>query len=176
MCSRTLWVSPTTSPVRLGVSPAAAPPPTGVFSQRFEVLFLHTGALGCVVCLVPQLFLPVYLHVNVGPPALPAAALPTPVLQPPPHQESSPPLLPVWMNVSFLSPWLSEFHTVCFSVSSGCFLYLNLLLSFFWLCEEAQCVYLRLRLGWMPQSQLRVLKIPGSSPFAVGSGGRPGQG
>ena len=99
--SRPLWVSPTTSPVRLGVSPAAAPPPTGVFSQRFEVLFLHTGALGCVVCLVPQLFLPVYLHVNVGPPALPAAALPTPVLQPPPHQESSPPLLPVWMNVSF---------------------------------------------------------------------------
>ena len=27
-----------------------------------------------------------------------------------------------------------------FSVSSGCFLFLNLLLSFIWLCEEAQCV------------------------------------
>ena len=25
----------------------------------------------------------------------------------------------------FLSPWLSDFHTVGFSVSSGCFLYLN---------------------------------------------------
>ena len=73
--SRTLWVSPTNSPVRLGVSPAAAPPPTGVFSQRFEVLFLHTGALGCVVCLVPQLFLPVYLQANVGPPSLPATTL-----------------------------------------------------------------------------------------------------
>ena len=36
---RPLWVSPTTSPVRLGVSPAAAPTPTGVFNQRFEALF-----------------------------------------------------------------------------------------------------------------------------------------
>ena len=32
--SRTLWVSPMTSPVRLGVSPAASTP-TGFFSQRF---------------------------------------------------------------------------------------------------------------------------------------------
>ena len=32
--SRTLWVSPTTSPVRLGVSPATSTP-TGFFSQRF---------------------------------------------------------------------------------------------------------------------------------------------
>ena len=30
-------------------------------------------------------------------------------------------LLPVWMNVSSLTPWLSDFHTVRFSVSSGCF-------------------------------------------------------
>ena len=37
--SRPLWVSPTTSPVRLGGSPAAAPTPTGVFNQRFEALF-----------------------------------------------------------------------------------------------------------------------------------------
>ena len=32
--SRMLWVSPTNSPVRLGVSSAAAAP-TGLFSQRF---------------------------------------------------------------------------------------------------------------------------------------------
>ena len=57
------------------------------------------------------------------------------------------PLLPVWMNVSSLTPWLLEFHTVQFSVSSGCFLFLNLLLSFFWLYEEAQCIYLCLHLG-----------------------------
>ena len=57
------------------------------------------------------------------------------------------PLLLVWMDVSSLTPWLLGFHTVWFSVSSGCLLFLNLLLSFFWLCEEAQCVYLCLRLG-----------------------------
>ena len=62
----------------------------------------------------------------------------------------SPPLLLVWMNVSSLSPWLSwlsEFYTLQFSVSSGCFFVFKLLLSFFWLCEEAQCVYLGLHLG-----------------------------
>ena len=53
------------------------------------------------------------------------------VCQPQPCCESSPPgclspcLLVVWMNVSSLSPWLSDFHTVQFSVSSGCFLFLN---------------------------------------------------
>ena len=42
----------------------------------------------------------------------------------------------------FFNSWLSDFHTVPFSGSSCCFLFLNLLLSFFWLCEEAQCVHL----------------------------------
>ena len=42
----------------------------------------------------------------------------------------SAPLLPVWMNVSSLSPWSSGFHTVRFSVSSGCFLSLNCCSSF----------------------------------------------
>ena len=51
--SRTLWVSPMTSPLRLGVSPAAAPTPRGVFNQRFEALFPRAGALGCVVCFAP---------------------------------------------------------------------------------------------------------------------------
>ena len=132
------------------------------------------------------------------------------------------PLFLVWMNVSCLSPWLSDFHTIRISVSSSCFLFLNFcgpsrhiiitlakikdkerilrrestsccihaylpwllvsapptgldecffficlavglpyslifcqfwlffvftLLSFFWFCEEAQCVYLCLHLG-----------------------------
>ena len=35
-----------TSPVRLGVSPAAAPTPMGVFNQRSEALFPRAGALG----------------------------------------------------------------------------------------------------------------------------------
>ena len=51
---RPLWVSPTTSPVRLGVSPAAAPTPTGAFNQRSEALFPQAGAQGCVVCFAPR--------------------------------------------------------------------------------------------------------------------------
>ena len=50
---RPLWVSPSTSPVRLGVSPAAAPPPWGVFNQRSEDLFPCAGALGWEVCFAP---------------------------------------------------------------------------------------------------------------------------
>ena len=65
--SRLLRISPTTSPVRLGVSPAAAPTPMGVFNQRFEALFPCPGALGCAVGLLRSLqFVPVYLCANVG--------------------------------------------------------------------------------------------------------------
>ena len=93
------------------------------------------------------------IHVSMGLPTLPATASPSPGLQPPPCREPSPPgclsppLLPVWMSVSSLTPWLSDFHTVRFSGSSGYILFLNLLLSVFWFCKEAQCVYLRLPLG-----------------------------
>ena len=55
-CPRPLWVSPTTPPVRLGVSPASAPNPMGVFNQRFEALFPRAGALGYVVCFDPRRF------------------------------------------------------------------------------------------------------------------------
>ena len=135
--SRPLWVSPKNSLLRLGVSPAGTSTPTGVFNQRFEALFPCSGALGCAVCFTTLPFLPVYLCTNVGPQGLLAAAWPAVfhnlpprwVCQPPPcHKASppgcpSPPLLPVWMNVSSLSPWLSDFHTVRFSGSSGCFLF-----------------------------------------------------
>ena len=52
--SKPLWVSPTTSPVRLGVSPAATPTPRGAFNQRSEALFPCAGALGYVVCFAPR--------------------------------------------------------------------------------------------------------------------------
>ena len=71
-----LWVSLTTSPVRLGVSPAAASTPTGVLNQRFEALFPHAGTLSFAVCLAPQLFLLVYPHTNMGPPYPLVATLP----------------------------------------------------------------------------------------------------
>ena len=102
------WVSPTNSPVSLGVSPAAISTPTGVFSQRFETLFPQTGTLGCVVCFAPQLFLPVCLHTNVRPPSVQSAAS----RSPPAEALPSPVLLLVWMNDSSLTPWLSDFHTV----------------------------------------------------------------
>ena len=68
------------SPVRLGVSPAAASTSRGVFSQRFEALFPRAGALGCAVSLAPQLFLPAYVCANVGPWGLLAVALPAPFI------------------------------------------------------------------------------------------------
>ena len=91
--SRTLWVSPTNSPVRLGVSLAATSAPTGVFNQRFEALFPHAGTLGCAVWhLVHQLL-----------PHRRAASVPTQLHNPPPHWvhqlppccKSCPPWLPV---------------------------------------------------------------------------------
>ena len=95
-----------------------------------------------MVYLAPQLFFWVYLHVNVGLPTLPA---PTAL------QDLSIPLsvsaLPTGLDeCSSLTPWFSDFHTVQFSGSSGYFLFLNLLLFFFWLCEEIQCIYLCLHL------------------------------
>ena len=115
--------------MRLGVSPAATSTLTGVFNQWFEALFSCAGTLGCEVCH------PVY-HLL---PCWPAAALRTPLHNPPPcwvhqllpYRESSPhgcpsqPLLQVWINVSSLSPWLLDFHTVQFFVSSSCSLFLN---------------------------------------------------
>ena len=100
--------------MRLGVSPAASPPPAGVFSQRFEALFPHTGALGYSVCFAPRCSSPficvrvwghgvlpaalpalfsatlspallVYLCANVGPWGLLVVRLPAPLV---PHSAS----------------------------------------------------------------------------------------
>ena len=150
--SRTLWVFPTNSPMRLGVSPAAYSTPTGVFNQRFEALFPGTGTLGCCICHAPQFVLPVYLHANVGPPSpqsyaslgLPATALPW-VLSTQLLVSAPPTSLDECFFFNSLVvrlPYSSIFCQFCL------FLFLNLLLSFFWLCEEAQCIYLYLHLGW----------------------------
>ena len=73
--SRTLWLSPTNSPVRLGVSPAT-PTTTGFTVRGSEALFPHAGTLGCTVCLAPQFLLLVYLHTNVEMFGLPATTSP----------------------------------------------------------------------------------------------------
>ena len=117
--------------------------PTGFNSQRFEALFPSAGTLGCSVCLAPQLFFLVITHKCGATWSFNCCLAVHPLCPSCP----SLPILPVWMNVSSLTPWLSDFHTVCFSVISGYILFLNLLLSFFWLCEEAKYMYLCPHLG-----------------------------
>ena len=115
--SRPLWVSPTTSPMRLGFSPAAAPTPTGVFNQRFEALFPQTGALDCAVCFAPCHLsgLSVRECGAAGSASGQTACPVRPTLRQSRSRHGhssplrpgcpSPPLLPVWMNVYFLFPW-----------------------------------------------------------------------
>ena len=74
--SRPLWVSPMTSPVRLGVSPAATPTPTGAFNQRFEALFPHAGALRCLVCFAPRRLSYISVHECGAPRCYPLLSLP----------------------------------------------------------------------------------------------------
>ena len=109
-----------------------------------------------MVCLVPQRFLPVCPHLNVGPPHLPDATLPALVLQLPPLRVSSPP----WLPISTPPAGPDEcFFFISLVVGLPCssifcqfwlFCVFKLLLSFFCLCEEAQCVYLHLHLGQNP--------------------------
>ena len=137
----------------LGVCPAAASTPKGFSIRGLRLYFPVLEPWGCAVCFAPPLSLLVRLHGNVGPlgppattlrdlpaaPCQPAAGLHAPVRNLPPRWVSqspscresslascaSLPLLPIWLNVSSLTPWLSDFHAVRFSVSSGCFLFLN---------------------------------------------------
>ena len=52
--------------------------PHRFFTARgFEAFFSRAETLGCADCLTSQLFLPAYLHVNVGPPGPQATALPS---------------------------------------------------------------------------------------------------
>ena len=125
--SRPLWVSPTTSPVRLGVSPAAAPTLTGAFTQRFEALFPPRWSPGLRGLLRSPPFVRFICarmwgrRVCQWSDCLP---LLSPVSIPPWPHESSPPWLPVstpptGLEVCFFFIYLvSDFLAV--GVSSGC--------------------------------------------------------
>ena len=142
--SRPLWVSPMTSPVRLGVSPAAVPTPTCVFNQRFEDfpalepwamwsaslptvcpgLSVHEcGAAGCAsgqtACPVHPTFCQSRSHHGNESPLRPGACL----------RPS------YWSGCMFLF-YLLGVGLPCHSI-----------LCQLWLCKEAQCVYLRRHLG-----------------------------
>ena len=137
-----MWVSPMDFAVGLGASPTDVSP-TDFLVRGFEALFPHAGTLGCAVCLTPQMFLPVYLHVNRD----------RPLHQLLPCQEFSPPWLPISAPPTsldkcfFFNSLVVRLPYSSISVSSGCFLFLNILLSFFWLCEGATCIYLCLPVG-----------------------------
>ena len=112
--SRPPWVSPRTSPVRLGVSPAAASTGKGVFNQGLEALFpvlepwvtrsaslpcrssqficARMWGLGVLPTALPAPFsttlspaLSVYLCTNAGSQGLPVVRLPAPFI---PHSAS----------------------------------------------------------------------------------------
>ena len=126
MHSRTLLVSPVNSLLRLGVSPATSTPQVFI-ARGFEAFFPCAGTLGCAVCLAPQLLLPVYPHAmwdcqhHLACPVLQLLAcclsflLWLPVSAPPTGLD----------ECFFFISSVSDFHTVGFSVSSGCFLFLN---------------------------------------------------
>ena len=169
--SRPLWVSATTSPVRLGVSPAAAPTPMGAFNQRSEALFPPLEPWVARSASLPTVR-PVYLCESVGPRgATPRSACP--VLH---HSESG--LLGLSVcecgvagsasgqtacpfrrqsgsSHGHMSP-LQPGACLRPSYRSGCMFLFYLLgvglpcrwiFCQFWLCEEAQCVYLCRHLG-----------------------------
>ena len=141
--------------------------PHGCFQSEVEALFPQAGALGCVVCFAPLPFLPVYLGANVGPQGLLAVALPAPFV---PQSTTSldpatlPRVLCSQLPISAPPTGLDE----CFFFISlvvrlpyslifcqfWLFFVFKLLLSFFWLCEEVQCVYLYLYFGWKPKLAL----------------------
>ena len=148
VCSKALWVSPMNSLVRLGVSPALQAS-QGFIARGFEALISLTGTLGCVVCLASHLFLLSYPHVNVGPPTPPAAILlARSVASPPQLPISAPPTSLVFFNSLVVRlPHSSIFWQFWM------FLFLNLLLAFFWLWEEAKHIYLCLHLGWSSKTQ-----------------------
>ena len=145
--------------MRLGVSPTAASTSTGVFNQWFKALFPWAGTLGCWVRHQVSQLLPCW----------PAAAWPAPCHSLPPHWvhqlppccESSPPQLPISAPPTDINEC---FFFISLVVGLPCglifcqfwlFFVFKLLLSFFWLCEEVQCVYLRLHLGSLVHTFLK---------------------
>ena len=158
----------------MGVSPAAAPTPTGIFNQRFEALFPRAGALGCVVCFAPRRSsrlicvrvwgrgvlpaalpapfsatlspaLSVYLCANVGPQGLLVVRLPAPFI---PHSASLGPATAMRVlsaPVPVSAPPTSLDVFLFYLLGVG--LPCHSIFCQFCLWEEAQCVYLRPHLG-----------------------------
>ena len=150
VCSRTLWVSPTNSPVMLWVSPASSTP-TGFFSQRFwSFIFLHWNPglhhLSCSPVVPPSLSTCKCANAQSTSCHLSWSSSYHLVMSPlyPQWSVSAPPTGLV--ECFFCNSLVFDFYIVQFSGSSCYFLFLNLLLSSFWLYKEAKYIYLCLHL------------------------------
>ena len=143
--SRTLWAPPTETPVRLGVPPTATTP-TDFYSQRFWGFVFPCWNPELCGKINSLLFLPFYLPVNVGLPSPPDT--PCCVSSPPQLPTSTP---PTGLDECFFSNSLviGLSYTLIFR-QFWLFLFLNWLLSFFWLYKETKHIYLCLHLGQKP--------------------------
>ena len=148
--SRPLWVSPMNSPVRLGVSPVAASTPTGVFNQWLR-LYFPTLEIWVVRSVTPSTSCCLAASCSFAHPTPQSTTLLGPLAT------ALPWVLSAQLCVSVPPTSLDEcfffislvVRLLCSSIFCQfwvCFVF-KLLLFFFWLCEEAQFVYLRLHLG-----------------------------
>ena len=147
-CSRLLWFSPTTSPVRLGVSPAVAPTTTGIFNQRLASVARSASLPPSLWSICVQMWgrrappaallalpsttqspaLSVYLCTNVGPRGQTACPVHPTLRQSWSCHSNTSPLRPVPVSAPptaldvclFFISLVSDFLAVQFSVSSGC--------------------------------------------------------
>ena len=117
--------------MKLGVSPAAAPTPTGIFNQKFEALFPPRWSPGLLGLLCSPPFVR-FICANVGPQGLLVVRLPALLV---PHSASLGPgtatrVLSAPLPISapptgldeclFFIYLVSDFLAIRFSVSSGC--------------------------------------------------------
>ena len=123
--------------------------------------FIYARIWGRGVCQLPH--------------CLPHSFVPQSATSPgPPAKESSPPRLPISAPPTGLDKC---FFFISLAVGLPCGLifcqfwlfFVFKLLSFFWLCEEVQCVYLRLHLGWKLMKQFQSNSSQTSLPGASSS-------
>ena len=154
--SRPLWVSPTNSPLRLGVSPAGTSTPTGVFNRGLRLYFLKLEPWVAWSTALPRCS-SLSIYVQMWGCGSASCCTACPVHSTIHHlagstSQSSPPWLPISAPPTGLDECFFFISLVvglpCVWIFCQLWLFFVFKLSSFWLCEEVQCVYLSLHLGW----------------------------
>ena len=123
-------------------------PPQTFIARGFESSVFCVETLGFNVCLVLLLLFLAYLHLNVGPSSQPAPALTTWSTSLPCHMSSASIFAPpTSLDEVFFNFLVVVLPCSLISSSSCYYLFLNWLLSFFWLCQEVKHFYLLLHLA-----------------------------